>query len=848
MALADQLAVGILADIGKLSAGLKDASDKVGAFGDKVDQIGKRVSSTGDTMTKWVTGPILAVGAAVTALAVNVGNVANNLLTLEAQTGISTTSLQEWAYASVQAGGSAKAVESAIFGLSRKLPELANETGEGAEALARLGLEFSDIEKLEPEKVFELLLERLSTIPGVLERNAVASKVLGLGWKEVSPIIAEGADNVAKLRQEAHDLGIVIDREGLVQADQFRRAWDSVKAQLGAVKNEIGISLAPLMQNVFIPLIRDKIVPALKDMADKVKGLVQWFMDLDPEMKKTILLMGGLVVAIGPLLSIVGRLTSAVHLLTGALTFLAAHPLVAALILIELAIVALWAKFEWFRVFVQAWWDGLIFLFQSGVNGIILMINLLINGINLLVGALNLIPGISIPGLGAIGYIDFSKSIGDASRTVAGAIKEGQEKVAAATKDGLETVATDVATSLDDMTSALGTRMEDTNAFLESIGIDISKELELLGEDTQTGLNNIAAQLGAGRLGEGVAKLVEMETSLNKLLEVSTKTGNEWLAAGMRQYDAQQAYATAEQNYLSELATGTAASQALTKLILDNAKQELDAAIAGYKQLDSALASGMESVRLVEAQIIEQKELIRAAQIGINDMLNVSIAGFFDMKASFDRGVESLKFTLGNVELSFDRNMADIKIKIGDLSINLTKALGLLNTDLIAALLPALGPIALVAIGMGIVIALLKDIEKVGDFIHAILIMLVTPFIIIGNILKGIVSFFTGKSAEATAIPTMQLGGIVPGLVGQPQLIMAHGGEPIGAAGIAQVLNYEMIGRAVAAGVYDAMVEVLSKGKGTPYVIQMGATKLAQGIFPALLSEQERRGGAVLVT
>ena len=385
--------------MGGLSKALDQASAKVSDFAKKSQDMGKKISDTGKTMSLWVTGPIAAVSTAILALGVNVGNVANDLLTLEAQTGISTDSLQDWAYASVQAGGSAKAVESAIFGLSRKMPELANDTGEGAKALERLGLQFSDIADLAPEKVFELLLERLSTIPNVLERNATASKVLGLGWKEVSPIIAEGADKIAALRQEAHDLGVVIDREGLVQADQFRRAWDSVKAQFGAVKNEIGIEFAPLLENTLIPLLRDRVIPFVKDVASGIKGLVEGFLALDPKMRNIILLSIGIVAVIGPVLVIVGKLTTAIGLLSSALVWLAANPIVIVIAAVA-ALVTAWATAQegletigdWILEFfidlnnsLIAIWNGWKTAVESVVNGII--------------AVLNLIPGVHIPKL-----------------------------------------------------------------------------------------------------------------------------------------------------------------------------------------------------------------------------------------------------------------------------------------------------------------------------------------------------------------------------------------------------------------------------------------------------------------
>ena len=318
------LSVGILGDIGGLQKAFDGATKSVNDFAKKTQEVGKKVSDAGKTMSIWVTGPIVAATAAVTALTTNVGQFADNLITQSLQTGISAKSLQEWRYIATLCGVSADAVVTAIYGLSRRMAELENDTGEGAEALAKLGLSFEDIKGKNPEAVFQLLLERLSKIPDVLERNSIASKTLGLGWKEVAPIIAAGGEEIERLREEAHDLGVVISDEGIKAAADFDNAWDSITAQLTAAKNKMGIELAPLMRDTIVPLIQNTVIPAIKDFAEQVKKVVEWFGNLSPETQATIVKMIALTAAIGPLVLIVGKLITAVGILWRTIS---AHPI-----------------------------------------------------------------------------------------------------------------------------------------------------------------------------------------------------------------------------------------------------------------------------------------------------------------------------------------------------------------------------------------------------------------------------------------------------------------------------------------------------------------------------------------
>lgn len=96
------------------------------------------------------------------------------------------------------------------------------------------------------------------------------------------------------------------------------------------------------------------------------------------------------------------------------------------------------------------------------------------------------------------------------------------------------------------------------------------------------------------------------------------------------------------------------------------------------------------------------------------------------------------------------------------------------------------------------------------------------------------------RRGGTVAVPSFAGGGIVPGPIGAPQLVMAHGGETISE----RAIDYMALGNAVQAGTYDAMVEVMSRDRGRPIVVQLpDGTRLAQALYNPLESERARRGG-----
>jgi len=96
-------------------------------------------------------------------------------------------------------------------------------------------------------------------------------------------------------------------------------------------------------------------------------------------------------------------------------------------------------------------------------------------------------------------------------------------------------------------------------------------------------------------------------------------------------------------------------------------------------------------------------------------------------------------------------------------------------------------------------------------------------------------------SVFASSIPGYAEGGVVPGPIGAPQIAVVHGGEPIGAAGFEEVLDYEKLGQAVTAGFLDAQDEMGGGPRGGSSSDLV--TKLAQLLYDPLQVEEERRGG-----
>lgn len=287
-------------------------SDKAVESGEKMKKVGGNIKDVGGDMTKWVTGPLVAGAGGLIALSKASGDAADRILDLSEITGLSTDSIQEWQHVSTVAGVETEALTGAVEGLVRRIPQLESEGGKASEALEGLGVTYEDLSKLSPDEQVDTLMNKLSEMEDPLKRNAAGSQLFGGAWKEIAPILGMGADEIAKTREEAHDLGVVLSEDSLNDANDFRVEMDKLMATLKGVFLQIGADLAPMLRDTLGPLIQDTIVPAIQSFADKVKTLIEWFADLSPNMQKTILVIVGIAAALGPVLVVVGFFISTI--------------------------------------------------------------------------------------------------------------------------------------------------------------------------------------------------------------------------------------------------------------------------------------------------------------------------------------------------------------------------------------------------------------------------------------------------------------------------------------------------------------------------------------------------------
>lgn len=247
-------------NLGKASAKAATATRKSGrTIGDVFRSIGQGAKrAAGFARTSFgmiakgvaaVTGVITAAGAAVTSFTVGFANTADEVGKSAQKLGVAASELQELRFAAELSGASAGALRGVLKDLQiRATDAVTNGVGPFVDAANELGLDFEELAKKSPVAAFEEIVEALSKVENSQKRTGLATRLLGEQSVELGALVEAGADGLAKMRQEARELGVVIDEETLAEAAELNDELTRLRAIAKGVAGDLFRSLSPAVR------------------------------------------------------------------------------------------------------------------------------------------------------------------------------------------------------------------------------------------------------------------------------------------------------------------------------------------------------------------------------------------------------------------------------------------------------------------------------------------------------------------------------------------------------------------------------------------------------------------------
>jgi flagellin-specific chaperone FliS len=187
------------------------------------------------------------------------------------------------------------ALKSALDAKKSALDENVAMTEDGAEAASKafgkLGIDVAALRTLSPDKQFLAIADALAAVEDPAERSALAVAIFGKSGTDLLPMLKDGKAGLTAFREEAHELGLVIDKEAVAAGDKLGDSLDKLDEQFKALGNTMATQLTPVIQ------------PIIDDLNELMKNFGQWAKD-NPELAQGLTKVALALITIGTALVI----------------------------------------------------------------------------------------------------------------------------------------------------------------------------------------------------------------------------------------------------------------------------------------------------------------------------------------------------------------------------------------------------------------------------------------------------------------------------------------------------------------------------------------------------------------
>ena len=281
---------------------------QLSALGDKLSSLGRQLSVS-------LTAPIAALATTVGLAVTKFASFSDRVSDLTEITGLSAKAIQEWRHVARKAAVDTEALTNAVAGFIRKLPTLEQETGISAEQFAKLGINLNELRQMSPDKAVDTMIKILAKMEDTLERNAIASALFGLAWKDIAPILGLGVEGIESAKEEANKLGLVLSDTFIEKGAQIQTQLEVLKAQLKTTFIKVGAAVAPILNSF---------AGTLTKLTPVVEKLAQTFASLPQPLQNTLVISLAFLALLGPLTAAIGALIKSIIALRTAIVAMVA--------------------------------------------------------------------------------------------------------------------------------------------------------------------------------------------------------------------------------------------------------------------------------------------------------------------------------------------------------------------------------------------------------------------------------------------------------------------------------------------------------------------------------------------
>jgi len=390
---------------------------RFGAAGRRtMKRLNRAINRVGMALATGLKAGFIAATVALAGLAVVIGRVAGQMDKLAKQSkrlDFPIEELQQWQFVAQQAGLTTEEFSKGLDTFSKTVGEA--KLGQGALTTMLKRNDPAFLKQLKNTKdtseAFDLYIKKMQSIDDPQKRMAFGALAFGRAGKKLGNIATLTADEIAKLKKEMLDNGIVTAEQAKA-AENFNDAMNSMKLRVMGFLYEALGPLLPELTKVLREvrawtvenkeLIKTKVIDFVKKLVQGAKDFYQWLIKFNDQYKP--------IEKIGKALEVVGKLmnwvadnpdkvkaigtaflvaAAAIKVFTAALTVAsavaAANPLVlafaAAVVGVGAAVVQIIRYWDELKIAFGWLWDDIKSIFTDGIGKVLNPIAFLVSSV-----------------------------------------------------------------------------------------------------------------------------------------------------------------------------------------------------------------------------------------------------------------------------------------------------------------------------------------------------------------------------------------------------------------------------------------------------------------------------------
>lgn len=312
----------------KTNKSFKDLGEKLTKVGKNMKTVGGKITST---VTK-ITATVTAFAAGTVYAMKKAAEYGDRIDKMSQKIGMSRESFQEWDYILSQNGGNIDSLQMGFKTLTTQIGMAGKGSKESVAMFKRLGVSIKDNNGnlRKQDDVFNDTITALQKMGETTERDVIAQKLFGRSFIEVKPLLNQSAEAIDKLRKKANDMGLILSKEDVDNARDFKDTMDTFTRFFQAKFATIAMKLMPKFIEILEKILSktdtiEKIMGYLFKLIEVFVNLVDWFTKLDTKWQIVIAsavaflgVLGPLITSIGSIISLLGSVATALGTTTGA--------------------------------------------------------------------------------------------------------------------------------------------------------------------------------------------------------------------------------------------------------------------------------------------------------------------------------------------------------------------------------------------------------------------------------------------------------------------------------------------------------------------------------------------------